>query len=155
MGRLLRFWSLPPRERQFFFEAVILLLLSHLSVKTIAFRRIESFLRARWNDDTRNAVDVAEVVKLADVSLSRAVNLLPWKNLCLSRSMAAFIMLRRRGIPVVMVAGVKFSGAFSLHAHAWIDHPEPSASSENSAFTAVLRIGQGSLIADSAPSPRG
>jgi hypothetical protein len=157
MGRLLRFWSLPPRERQFFFEAAILLLLSHLSVKTIAFRRIDSFLRARWNDDARNAVDVAEVVKLADVSLSRVVNLLPWKNLCLSRSMAAFIMLRRRGIPVVMVAGVKFSGASSLHAHAWIDthNAKHRASTENSSFTAVVRIGQEPLIADSAPTSRG
>ena len=64
-------------------------------------------------------------------------------------------MLRRRGIPAVMVAGVKFSEDSSLHAHAWIDtgHGEPNASSENSAFTAVVRIGQGPLIADSAPSP--
>ena len=64
-------------------------------------------------------------------------------------------MLRRRGIPAVMVAGVKFSEDSSLHAHAWIDtgHPRPNANSENSAFTAIVRIGQEPLIADSAPSP--
>jgi hypothetical protein len=161
MGRLLRFWSLPRREKQFFCEAGILLLLSHLSVKTIAFRHIDSFLRARWSNGARGDRDVTEVVKLADASLSRVVNLLPWpKNLCLSRSMAAFIMLRRRGIPVMMVAGVKFSEDYSLRAHAWIDtgHTQPNASlehsaSESSAFTALVRIGQRPFIADSVPSP--
>jgi Transglutaminase-like superfamily len=157
MGRLLRFWSLPRREKHLLCEAAVLLLLSYLSVRTIAFRHIDSFLRARWNNGARDALDVAEVVKLTDVSLSRVVNLLPWKRPCLSRSMAAFIMLRRRGIPAVMVAGVKVSEDSSLHAHAWIDtgHAEPDVSSENSTFTTVVRIGQAPLIADSAPSPPG
>jgi len=146
MGRLLRFWSLPLRERQFFCEAGCLLLLSHLSVKTVPFRHIDRFLRNRWNDVTQRTSDSVEVIKLTDVALSRVVNLLPWKNLCLSRSMAGFIMLRRRGIPAVMVAGVKFSEDCSLQAHAWIDtgHAGPSANTENSAFIAVVRIGQSS-----------
>ena len=46
MDRLLKFWSLPRREKHFFCEAGILLLLSRLSLKTIAFRHIENFLRA-------------------------------------------------------------------------------------------------------------
>jgi hypothetical protein len=155
MGRLLRFWSLPRREKQLFCEAAILLLLSHLGVKTIAFRHIDHFLRVRWNNGARDALDVAEVIKLTDVSLSRVVNLSPWKSLCLSRSMAAFIMLRRRGIPAVMVAGVKFSEDSSLHAHAWVDtgHAEPGANSEHSAFATVVRIGQEPLNANSAPRP--
>ena len=121
MGRLLKFWSLTRREKQFFCEAGILLLLSNLCVKTIAFRHIDSFLRARWNDCTRGAFDRADDIKLVNLSLSRAANLLPWKSLCLSRSIAAFIMLRRRGIPAVMFAGVKFSEDSSLLAHAWVD----------------------------------
>src|SRR5262249_20942079 len=152
MSRLLRFWSLPRREKQFFCEAAILLLLSHFAVKTIAFRHIDRFLRTHWNDGSRNALDVAEVIRLANVSLSRVVNLSPWKSLCLSRSMAGFIMRRRRGIPAVIVAGVKVSENSSLHAHAWVD-PEPDLHSENSAFTALVRIGQQPLIADSAPTP--
>ncbi len=153
MRRLLRFWSLPRREKQLFCEAAVLLLLSHLSVKTIAFRHINGFLRARWNNHSRGALDAAEDIKLANLSLSRAVNLLPCKSLCLSRSMAAFIMLRRRGIPAVLIAGVKFSEDSSLHAHAWIhtDHAEPDADSKNSAFTAVVKIGKNALTANSAP----
>jgi len=67
--------------------------------------------------------------------------------------MAAFIMLRRRGIPAVLVAGVKFSEDSSLHAHAWIHtgRAEPDADSKNSAFTAVVKIGKDALTANSAP----
>jgi len=154
MDRLLRFWALPRREKQLFCEAGILLLLSHLSIKTIPFRHIDRFLRTRSHNDAREAVDVAEFIKLADVSLSRVINLSPWKSLCLSRSMAAFIMLRRRGIPAVVVAGVMFSEDSSLHAHAWIDtgHTGPNANSEHSAFTAIMRIGQEPMVADSTPN---
>jgi hypothetical protein len=154
MCRLLRFWSLPRREKLLFFEGAVLLLLSHLSVKTIAFRHIDSFLRARWNNDNRGVFNAAENIKLTNLSLSRVVNLLPRKNVCLSRSMAAFIMLRRRGIPAVIVAGVQLSEDSSLHAHAWIDtsHIEPTVNPENSAFTAVVRIGKEPSSAESAPS---
>jgi hypothetical protein len=144
MRRLFRFWSLPRREKQFFCEAAILLSLSHLSVKTIPFRHIDSFLRARWNNTTREAIDAAEDIKLTNLSLSRVVDLLPWKSQCLSRSIAAFIMLRRCGIPAVMVAGVKLGKDSSLHAHAWVDTTsrlESSVNSEGSEFTAVVRIG--------------
>src|SRR5262245_44852747 len=119
MSRFLKFWALPRREKQFFCEAGMLLLLSTLSVKAIAFRHIDTFLRARWNDGARcvNAGDDIELVKL---SLSRIASLLPWKTLCLSRSIAEFIMLRRRGIPAVLYMGVKFLENSSLHAHAWV-----------------------------------
>jgi|SRR6516162_2126501 hypothetical protein len=154
MSRLLKFWSLSRREKQFFCEAAVLLLLSQLSVKTIAFRHIDRFLRARWNNSARRALDHAEVIGLTNVSLTRVVNLSPWKSLCLGRSMAAFIMLRRRGIPAVIVAGVKFLDDSSLCAHAWIDtgHVSLTARSENSAFTPVVAIGQDGLIVDSVSS---
>src|SRR6266487_2794498 len=102
MGRLLKFWSLTRREKLFFCEAGLLLLLSNLCVKTIAFRHIDGFLRARWNDSTWDGGNRAEDIELVNLSLSRAANPLPWKSLCLSRSIAAFIMLRRRGIPAVI-----------------------------------------------------
>jgi hypothetical protein len=154
MGRLLRFWSLPRCEKHFFCEAAILLLLSHLSVKTIPFRHVDRFLRANWNSSTRDAVDVAEVIRLTDISLTRVVNVLPWKSLCLGRSIAAFIMLRRRGIPAAIVAGVKFLEDSSICAHAWIDtgHVSLTARSENNAFTPVVTIGQVGLKVDSVSS---
>jgi transglutaminase superfamily protein len=144
MKRFLKFWSLPRREKQFFCEAGILLLLSNFCVRAIAFRHIESFLRARWSDDTPRGYDQAGDIKLVNLSLARAANLLPWESLCLSRSVAAFIMLRRRGIPAVLYAGVKFLEDSSLTAHAWVRTSRGAieANSENSAFTVIVRIGQ-------------
>jgi hypothetical protein len=144
MRRLLKFWSLTRREKQFFCEAAILLLLSNIGVRTIAFKHIDGFLRAHWNDGAESGFDRVGDIELVDLSLVRAVNLLPWKNLCLSRSIAAFIMLRRRGISAVMMAGVRSFDDSSLLAHAWVQTAGRmiGGSSENAAFTPLLRIGQ-------------
>jgi hypothetical protein len=155
MGRLLKFWSLPGREKCCFCEAGVLLLLSNLSIKTIPFRQIYRFLHANWNTPTRVVLDSAENVKLVTLSLSRAMNLLRWKNQCLSQSIAAFVMLRRRGIPAVMFVGVKSVEDSSLLAHAWVHtgHEVNNEKSENSTFTALVRVGGAPLVADSSRNP--
>src|SRR5262249_17353952 len=107
MGRLVKFWSLTRHEKTLLCEASILVSLSNLCVRTIAFRHIEKFLRLRWNDGIQRGIDYEQEIKLVQRSISRAVNILPWKSLCLSRSIAEFIMLRRRGISAVMFAGVR------------------------------------------------
>jgi Transglutaminase-like superfamily len=145
MGRLLKFWSLTRREKKFFFEAGILVLLSNFCIKTIAFRHIYSFLGARWKDDTQGyGTDRADDIMLINLSVQRTANLLPSKSLCLSRSIAEFIMLRRRGIPAVLFAGVNVSEDSSLDAHAWIDIGlgVKDRSSKDHLFTAVVKIGQ-------------
>lgn len=151
MGRLLKFWFLTRREKRLFYEAGILLLVANLSVRLIAFRYIEGFLRARWDDGARcdlyPAADIeypAADIELVNLSLSRAANLLPWKSLCLSRSIATFIMLRRRGIPAVLVAGVRSVEDSSLLAHAWVHTARGviGGNSQNAAFAPLLRIGQ-------------
>ena len=148
MGRFHRFWMLPRREKLFLCEACILLLLANLSVKIFAFGRIERHLRAHCNNDrilgiSANAYDVKEGIKLVDLSVTRAAVVLPFKSLCLSRSIATFTMLRRRGFPAVLFAGVRVCSDSSLIAHAWV---EPGCgtmerNSETSAFTTLVRIG--------------
>jgi Transglutaminase-like superfamily len=148
MGRFHKFWLLPRREKLFLCEACILLLLANLSVKIFAFGRIERHLRAHCNNDrvlgiSASACDLKESIKLVDLSVARAAVVLPFKSLCLSRSIATFIMLRRRGFPAVLFAGVRVCADSSLIAHAWV---EPGCgmmerSSEKSAFTTLVRIG--------------
>jgi hypothetical protein len=144
MGRLLKFWSLPGREKYCFCEAGILLLLSNLSIKTIPFRQIYRFLHANRNNRTRVVLDSAKNFELVMLSLSRAANLLPWKSQCLSRSLAAFVMLRRRGIPAVIFVGVKSLEDSSLLAHAWVHTGREviDENSENSTFTALVSVGE-------------
>src|SRR5262245_24207298 len=111
MSRLARFWSLTRHEKILSCEASALLAVSSLLVKTVAYKHIDRFLRARWSDNVVfSGIDREREIRLVQFSVLRAANALPWRNLCLSRSIAEFIMLRRRGIPAVMQAGVKFSG---------------------------------------------
>jgi hypothetical protein len=154
MGQFRKFWYLTGREKLLFFEACILLLLSNLSVKTVAFKNIDSYLRAYWNDGSRDAIvrsdDIKNDIKLVDLSLSRAANALPWNSLCLSRSIAQLVMLRRRGIPAVLFAGVKSAGDASLLAHAWVCAGDGvmdgnSDRTKNAEYTVLVRIGQNPL----------
>ena len=93
--------------------------------------------------------DIKKDIKLVSVSVSRAANVLPWKTLCLSRSITALIMLRRRGISAVLLTGVRSLEDSSLHAHAWVRTDNgvmdwsSDGHSDNSEFTVLVRIGQG------------
>ena len=116
MRRLSKFLSLSLHEKRLFFEAFGLLLLSHLCVKIIAFRHIYRFLSALTDETT---VKRSYDVRIVNSSLLRAASLLPWTSSCLSRSIVAFIMLRRRGVPAVMFIGARFEHSL-IDAHAWI-----------------------------------
>ena len=146
MGRLAKFWSLTRRERNFLCEASILLLLSNICIKAIAFRHVDRFLRTHWNNRRASHNDEQEI-RLVQSSISRAANVLPWRSLCLSRSIAAFIMLRRRGIPAVMFTGVRVSDRSLLEAHAWVDTGlgVNDSNSEHSGFATLIRIGAGTV----------
>jgi hypothetical protein len=143
MGWLSKFWSLTGREKQLFCEAFTFLVLSQLSIKLVPFRRIYSFLHTHWNNYPSGPLERSDDIRLVKLSLLRAANLLPWKSLCLSRSMAAFVMLRRRGIPAFVLAGVKLEDS-SFLAHAWVHAgcEMPNAEPAEAAFTALVRIGQ-------------
>jgi Transglutaminase-like superfamily len=141
MNRLAKFWSLTRREKKLFCEATILLSLSNISIRAIAFKHVYRFLCTHWNDAIE-VIGCERDLRLVQRSISRAANVLPWKSLCLSRSIAEFIMLRRHRIPAVMFAGVRFSDHSSLDAHAWVDTGLVNdKSSEHSDFATVIRIG--------------
>lgn len=143
MNRLAKFWSLSGGEKKFLCEASIVLLLSNVCINAIAFRHIDRFLRRHWNNDIESGIDRQREIKLVQHSISRAANVLPWKSLCLSRSIAEFIMLRRRSIPAVIFTGVRVSDHSVLEAHAWVDTGVElnNKSSEHSRFATVIRIG--------------
>ena len=145
MVRLLKFWSSTRREKLLLCEAVILLLLSGLCVKIIPFKGIYSFLQRHFSYVKIDGYEVSNCAGDAiERSVLRAAKGLPWKNLCLTQAIAAFIMLRRRGIPAVMLTGVKVLKNSSLSAHAWVNTNEEASkkNSTNSDFTVVLKIGQ-------------
>ncbi len=143
MNRLRKFRSLTRREKEFLCEAGILLVLSNACLKAVAFKYIDRFLRTRWSGSIPDDTDREQDIKLVQQSIFRAANVLPWKSLCLSQSIAQFIMLRRRSIPAILFAGARFSDQSSLTAHAWVDIGvgTQGKSSENSGFATVIMIG--------------
>jgi hypothetical protein len=144
MKDIIKFWSLPRREKVLVLEAGIWLSLSSLSVKTVAFNRIDTILNGCWNNVARANTGSAEEIRLIKLSLSRVASRLPWKSTCLNQSIAGFIMLRRRGIPAVMYLGVKFSENSSFLAHAWVQAmgEEIALEPEDSTYTPMIAIGQ-------------
>jgi hypothetical protein len=146
MSLLGKFWSLPRREKKCVCEASMLLLLTNAGIRLIAFKHIDRllrFLRDRSRDDIQGGIDREQEIRLVRCSISRAANVLPWKSLCLSRSIVEFVMLSRRGIPAIIFAGARFSSHSLLEAHAWVetDLGGSDVSSRNSDFTTVIRIG--------------
>jgi hypothetical protein len=151
MGRLHKFWSLSRREKGFLCEAGVLLVVAKVSVHTMPFGRIERYLRAHWGGGAADVCDRHEDVRLIRLSISRAGSLFRWKAPCLSRSIAEFIMLRRRGIPAAIYMGVKVIENCALSAHAWVEASAAGADRDCGGYANVLVIGQ--VGVKSCPAP--
>jgi hypothetical protein len=153
MGRLHKLWCLSRREEALLCEAGILFLAAKVSVHTIPFGRIERYLRAHWSGGAPDTRDRHEDIRLIRLSLSRAGGLFRWKAPCLSRSIAEFIMLRRRGIPAAMYMGVKVIENSALSAHAWVESNAAGGSRDGGGYTNVLVIGEVGVKSRPAPRP--
>ena len=143
MHAIRKFWSLSRREKKCFLEALSFLAVASVSIKVVAFRHIERFLRSRTGN-LQHDLSLEQEVRLVQASILRATRALPWSALCLSQSIAEYLMLRRRGIAAAIIAGVQFAGDRSLNAHAWVDlglsnHKKKDEASES--YTVVMRIG--------------
>jgi hypothetical protein len=141
MNRLAKLRAISKIENLFLCEAAVLLLLSGAFLKTVPFKYLDRFLRNRLLSNAKCVGNQESQIKLVQRSISRASKILPCSSLCLSRAIAEFIMLRRRGIPAVLFAGARFSGPSSLDAHAWIKTNLNNTSAENRDFVAVIKIG--------------
>jgi hypothetical protein len=155
MGRLHKLWSISRREKGLLCEASVLFLVAKISVHTMPFGRIERYLRAQWGGGAANFYDRNEDICLIRRSLSRVDSLFHWKAPCLSRSIAEFIMLRRRGIPAAMYMGVKVTESSALSAHAWVDTSAAGGDRDGGGYANVLVIGQVGVKNRPPPRPSG
>lgn len=146
MGRINRFLALPSGEKLSLAEAAILLMLARLSVKVVPFRYIHRFLNGRWSRRLPDTHSRGQGVESAFRALTRAEGLFTSPSLCLPRSIAAYMMLRRRGVSATVVLGVRSFPAdhSSLDAHAWIcvDNAPIDYDPTREGYTALVTIGQ-------------
>ncbi len=127
--------ALTTRQRKLLLQALFLLPLTHLSLKTMGYARTVRTIEKQISipektepdssrENLNNAVEAARIVSIAaHYGLYRAT--------CLRRSLVLIILLRRQGIESKIYFGVQMHDQ-GIEAHAWVeiqeivinDHPD-------------------------------
>ncbi len=94
-----------------------MLFYSKVIVSTFPFRIWVKLIKS--TNRNNEPID-SDVVKAIRSAIFRAGKLTFWKNVCLVNSLAARLMLERRGIGSVIYLGLKFENGKKMNAHAWL-----------------------------------
>lgn len=115
---LLRFWRLPPGERQLFLQAGFLLTATWLGLRLVGYKRVHQWL---GGPDHPPVTPLAprEQARVVALAVKRAAARLPYAT-CLPRSLTLWAMLRRRQIMADLHVGVQ-KEADIFKAHAWVE----------------------------------
>jgi hypothetical protein len=126
-----KFWALPQSRRAMIFEASFWLVLARLVILFVPFpwiaRRIGRLQQPgtfplNQPRDSTLSIDGPDVAQSTSWAIDRAARALPVRLVCLPRALAAWQMLRRRGIEARMHFGAsRNAGEESLNSHAWVD----------------------------------
>lgn len=119
-----RFRNLSGRERRDFFLGLLFLPLVVVWLRLSTFRSVQQTLE-KWHgdaaltnqhDDTGALAESQSASRMLDAASRRGIV----RGNCLSRSIALWWLLRRRGIPAQLRIGARKIGN-QLEAHAWIE----------------------------------
>ena len=108
---------LHPQEHVLVGESLATLCVVRLLLYVVPFRTITQRLRPRAVDQSRDLDDRSATIARM---VSATANYVPRAS-CLTRSIALFSMLRRRGYAVVIKIGVDKKLGGKLDAHAWVE----------------------------------
>ena len=111
------FLALPGHIRWLTAEACLELTIGGLLLRLLSFKRITRIYANPEADQSPHNAPLPGEVKSA---LRYAGHLLPWKNRCLVRALAARRMLARRKFPSTLTLGVLRPGNHKTSAHAWL-----------------------------------
>lgn len=111
----------PPRPRlvdaPMLAEALAALTLASLAIAFLPFRRVAAAASAPGRGPARTDPEAVRRARSAVTGWSRRV---PWRTVCFQKGLAVHWMLRRRGIPSVLLYGARREGD-GLAAHVWVD----------------------------------
>lgn len=115
---LARILHTPPADLLLLAEAFLLLTAAWLALKRVPLSRLARWLRSPAPSFRMSAAEQTAIrVRWAILAVARR---LPGTFVCFPQSLAAYAMLRRRGIPSVLCYGVNRSPANELRAHTWL-----------------------------------
>jgi hypothetical protein len=120
MWRLGRFYRLPTGERWLLLKAALLLGAIRVGLWLLPFRTLRSLLESaaaftRVRETDCQSTDV--VVWAVEVAAKH----MPGFDTCLTRALAAQVLLSRRGYPALLRIGVVKSAEGKFEAHAWVE----------------------------------
>jgi hypothetical protein len=117
---LRKFSRLAWHDQLLLLEAAFFLAVTGFLITVLPFRHLGRLASRRTGrSETPQQARLTEVraVRWAVIAAARRV---PWHAMCFQQSLAAQIMLRRRGIPSVLHYGAAPDGRNGLAAHVWV-----------------------------------
>jgi hypothetical protein len=118
-----RFRALNAADRGLIREAVVWLVGVRIGLAALPFLTLRRTLSKLSEHDGRPVAASRESMQRVAWAVTSAAGHLPLSSTCLTQSLAAHAMLRRRGVDVEVRLGVRPpDGGPSLAAHAWIEH---------------------------------
>lgn len=111
-----RLARLPQKEGRRTLVAVIGLAWANLALKLLPFRTAIAMGSRRIRSEEGPKKAVADEWAIA---VARAARFVPWRSVCIHQGLALQWLLRKRGIPAILVYGTKFENE-ELTAHVWI-----------------------------------
>jgi transglutaminase superfamily protein len=125
MKRLNRFIQLSRGERLLLIKAALLLTGIRLALGVFRFPAVHRFLERRVKTSSRVALanhdGQPEFVDSVVWSVTAASRYVPFTSNCLTKALAAELLLKRLGQPAVLCLGVALGKQKDLKAHAWIE----------------------------------
>ena len=117
MKRIKSFFSLSPKEKLLFFEALVFQYVTWMLLLILPFRRI---VKRYPNPETPGKTPDAALLEKIRTATAQANVMALWKNRCLVQSLAARRMLSRRGLTSILYFGMIKGPNENPIAHSWI-----------------------------------
>lgn len=110
-------WSGRKARKPSFIGTFAMIAAADLALRHLGFARSVAFVR-RVAGSKIGAETAPEVVESVMRRVISASTFYPGRAECLEQSLVAYVLLRRRGVPVQLRLGVQ---PYPFHAHAWIE----------------------------------
>jgi Transglutaminase-like superfamily len=113
----------PWSRRLLVLEAMMWLLIARTAIACIPFARIGKYLGTLQPPSSMSTPEDIQRDPIHHIAwaVNRAVNMLPFRMVCLPRGLAAWQMLHRRQLPGHLHFGVVKDACATISSHAWLD----------------------------------
>lgn len=120
---LARLAALGPQRRRLLAEALLALLVAAMRVRLLPFARLTRHLGPLRPPQPRGGPGEAGAAEAVQVrwAIGALVRRLPLAPACLAQALAAQVLCRRRGLPVILHLGAQQGQALDGQTHAWLD----------------------------------